>query len=319
MVRSFLIYLSKAGWARRIVTQWKLAKDMASRFISGETSEDALRVVKDLNSKGINATLDHLGESTTTPAEANSACKDIQDLLDQIEKAGVRANVSIKLTQIGLALDEKLCADNLEKILAHARKLNNFIRMDIEDTPFTEKTFQLFKTMKDKGYQNFGVALQSYLYRSEKDVHTLLVEGARIRLVKGAYNEPPSLAFPKKADVDKNYDTLASIIMDAIPSAGSPSVSSDGRTPPILSLGSHDPKRIDFAIFYSQRVGVPKEAIEFQMLYGIRRDLQEYCHKQGYPVRIYIPYGTSWYPYLMRRLAERPANLWFFVSNFFHK
>jgi len=319
MLRSFLIYLSKAAWAQRLVTGWKFAWRAASRFVAGNTIEDAINVVRELNANGINATLDHLGENTSTRAEAIKAADDIIELLDQVNASGVRANVSVKLTQIGLALDESLCAQNLERILTRARKYKNFVRIDMEDTPYTDQTLRMYRAMRGKGFQNTGVVVQSYLYRTEKDTRELLAEGARFRLVKGAYKEPPELAYPKKRDVDANFDLLTQIMIDASKAAGSPTVSADGRFPPIPAIGSHDPKRLDFARTYAEKVGLPKQALEFQMLFGIRRDLQEQCLKAGYPVRIYVPYGTHWYPYFMRRLAERPANVWFFVSNFFRK
>jgi len=319
MLRSFLIYLSKAAWAQRLVTGWKFAWRAASRFVAGNTIEDAINVVRELNANGINATLDHLGENTSTRAEAIKAADDIIELLDQVNASGVRANVSVKLTQIGLALDESLCAQNLERILTRARKYKNFVRIDMEDTPYTDQTLRMYRAMRGKGFQNTGVVVQSYLYRTEKDTRELLAEGARFRLVKGAYKEPPELAYPKKRDVDANFDLLTQIMIDASKAGGSPTVSADGRFPPIPAIGSHDPKRLDFARTYAEKVGLPKQALEFQMLFGIRRDLQEQCLKAGYPVRIYVPYGTHWYPYFMRRLAERPANVWFFVSNFFRK
>jgi len=319
MLRSFLIYLSKAAWAQRLVTGWKFAWSAASRFVAGSTIQDAINVVRELNAKGINATLDHLGESTSTREEAVRAADDILELLDQIQQAGVRANVSVKLTQVGLALDEKLCAENLERILSRAKKYNNFVRIDMEDTPFAERTIQAYRSAKAKGYQNTGLVVQSYLYRTEKDTRDLLAEGTRFRLVKGAYKEPADLAFPRKDDVDRNFDLLAQIMIDGALSAGSPAVSGDGRVPPIPAIGSHDPRRIDFAKAYALKGGLPKQSLEFQMLYGIRRDLQEQCVAEGYPVRIYVPYGTHWYPYFMRRLAERPANVWFFLSNFFRR
>ena len=319
MLRSFLIYLSKAAWAQRLMTNWKFAWRVASRFVAGNTIEEALQVVKELNARGINATLDHLGESTATREDAQRARDDILELLDQIKCCDVRANVSIKLTQIGLALDETLCEENLEQILSRARQHGNYVRIDIEDTPYTDKTFQLYQAMRKKGYENTGVAVQSYLYRSEKDTRELLKEGARFRLVKGAYKEPPELAFPRKVDVDGNFDLLAQIMMDASLASGSPTLSADGRVPPIPALGTHDAKRIEFAKNYQKKIGLPKNALEFQMLYGIRRDLQDACKQEGFPVRIYVPYGTHWYPYFMRRLAERPANVWFFISNFFKK
>jgi proline dehydrogenase len=319
MLRSFLILLSKANWAQRIITNWKVAWRAASRFISGSTIQEAIAVVGELNSRGINVTLDHLGESTTTRADALGSTDEILDLLDQVENAKVRANVSVKLTQIGLALDDNLCAQNLERILSRARDHGNFIRIDMEDSSCTEKTIKIFRQLYSQGYVNSGLVIQSCLFRSEEDIQTLLAEGARIRLVKGAYKEPPELAYPRKADVDTNFDLLTKRLIDAAFAAGSPGLSSNGRTPPIPALGTHDPMRIRFAQDYAKTLGLPKTALEFQMLYGIRRDLQVQCVQEGFPVRVYVPYGTHWYQYFMRRLAERPANLWFFISNFFKK
>ncbi len=319
MLRSFLIYLSKATWAQRLVTSWKFAWRAASRFVAGSTVQDAITAVTELNAKGINATVDHLGEATTTPDEAVKATQDILDLLDQINASQIRANVSVKLSQVGLALDEGLCEKNLEQILTRARQYQNFVRIDMEDTPYTEKTIEMYKCMHQKGFDNTGVVVQSYLYRTEKDTRALISEGTRFRLVKGAYKEPPNLAFPKKVDVDANFDRLTEIMIDSALAKGSQPLSSDGRIPPIPAIGSHDEKRLAFAKAYATKVGLPNQAIEFQMLFGIRRDLQEKYAKEGYPVRVYVPYGTHWYPYFMRRLAERPANAWFFISNFFRK
>jgi proline dehydrogenase len=319
MLRSFLIYLSKAAWAQNMVTSWKFAWRTASRFVAGTQIDDAIRAIRELNARGINVTLDHLGEHTSKPEEASDATDEILTTLDEIKTADVRANVSIKLTQIGLGLDERLCAQNLERILIRARETGNFIRIDMEDTPYTDKTINLYYQMRRSGYDNVGMVLQSYLYRSEADARRLLKDKTPIRLVKGAYMESADKAFPKKADVDANYDLLAKILIDGALSAGSPKVSDDGRFPPIPALGTHDEKRIEFAKQYALKVGLPKDAIEFQMLYGIRRDLQEQLVKDGYCVRVYVPFGTHWYPYFMRRLAERPANVWFFISNFFRK
>jgi len=318
MLRSFLIYLSKAAWAQRLVTGWKFAWRAASRFVAGNTIEDAIRAARELNARGINVTLDHLGESTTTREDAVNATDEIVTLIEQIGCCDVRANVSIKLTQIGLALDESLCTQNLERILQAAKRSGNFVRIDMEDSPYTDRTLALFRQMKARGY-NVGIVVQSYLYRTEKDVRELAAEGARFRLVKGAYKEPAEVAFPKKSDVNANFDLLTQIMCDAALAAGAPTLSADGRIPPIPALGTHDQKRIEFAKVYAARIGLPKNAIEFQMLYGIRRDLQEQCVAEGYPVRVYVPYGTHWYPYFMRRLAERPANIWFFLSNLFRR
>lgn len=321
MLRSFLIYLSKAAWAQKLVTSWGFAWRAASRFIAGERIEDAIRAIKELNAKGINATLDHLGEHTSTTDEADRATQDILNVLNGIDQAGVRANVSIKLTQIGMGLDEETCQQNLVRILELARQHNNFVRVDIEDTPYTDVTISTYNAMLERGFttRTVGMAVQSYLYRAEDDTRKLLEKGTRFRLVKGAYKEPADKAYPKKADVDANYDLLTKIMIDAALKLENNTLSADGRIPPIPAVASHDEKRIVFAKQYAEKVGLPKTAIEFQMLYGIRRDLQEQLVKEGYPVRVYVPFGTHWYPYFMRRLAERPANIWFFVSNFFRK
>jgi len=320
MFRSFLIYLSKAAWAQNLVTGWSFAWKAASRFVAGSSIDEAIRVVKALNEKGINATLDQLGEHTSTAEEANRAADGIVAVLDEIQKAGVRSNVSIKLTQIGMGMDNEVCQANLLRILECAKKYGNFVRIDIEDTPYTDQYIAFFHEMLGKGFSvgTVGMAVQSYLFRAEADVRKLTEIGTSFRLVKGAYKEPPELAFPKKADVDANYDTLASILIDAS-LAHKTELSQDGRIPPIPAIASHDEKRLAFARSYAEKVGLPKTGIEFQMLYGIRRDLQEQLAREGYPVRVYVPFGTHWYPYFMRRLAERPANIWFFISNFFRK
>ncbi|MBN1535411.1 MAG: proline dehydrogenase family protein [Anaerolineales bacterium] len=319
MLRSFLIYLSKAAWAQNMVTNIKIVWLVASRFIAGQTIESAIKAARELNERGINGTMDHLGESTSTIEEAKQATQAILDLIEQIKCCDVCANVSIKLSQLGLIIDEALCMENVEKILALAKQYNNFVRIDMEDTPITDQTIAVLRAMRAKGYENVGLAIQSYLYRSEEDVNALLEENVRFRLIKGAYKEPPDKAYPKKDDVDANFDKLTKIMMDWSLAHGSPKISEDGRIPPVPALGTHDPARIAFGKTYAEKIGLPKDAFEVQMLYGIRRDLQEQCRAEGYPVRIYIPYGTHWYPYFMRRLAERPANLWFFISNFFHR
>lgn len=321
MLRSFLIYLSKAAWAQKLVTGWSVAWWAASRFVAGESIHDAIRVVRELNAKGINATLDQLGEHTSSMEEANMAADAIVSVLHEIDKAGVKANVSIKLTQIGMGLDEEICRQNLVRILDQARQYCNFVRIDIEDTPYTDVTISIYKSLLERGFttRQIGMAIQAYLYRAEADARSLLEMGTRIRLVKGAYQEPAEKAYPKKADTDANYDLLTKILIDAALKVESNTLSEDGRIPPIPAIASHDEKRIEFAKQYAEKVGLPKSAIEFQMLYGIRRDLQERLAKEGYPVRVYVPFGTHWYPYFMRRLAERPANIWFFVSNFFRR
>jgi proline dehydrogenase len=321
MLRSFLIYLSKAPWAQKLVTSWGFAWRAASRFVAGETASDSIRAIRELNEKCINATLDHLGEHTSTVDEADRATEDILLILDQIDKAGVRANVSIKLTQIGMGLDEEICRQNLVRILEQVKECKNFLRIDMEDTPYTDITLAMYYSMLQRGFNvsQVGLVVQSYLYRTEADVRKLLEYNTHLRLVKGAYKEPSDKAFPKKGDVDANFDLLTKLMIDAAVKIEANRVSTDGRVPPIPAVATHDEKRIAFAKQYAEKVGLPKEALEFQMLYGIRRDLQEQLVNQGYPVRVYVPFGTHWYPYFMRRLAERPANIWFFVSNYFRK
>jgi proline dehydrogenase len=321
MLRSFLIYLSKASWAQKLVTSWSFAWSWASRFVAGESVQDAIRVVRELNAKGINTTLDQLGEHTSTAEEANNAADAIVAVLNEIDKAGVKANVSIKLTQIGMGLDEETCHQNLVRILDQAKKSKTFVRVDMEDTPYTDITISLYHAMLERGFDtsHLGLVMQAYLFRAEADTRALLEKGTRIRLVKGAYKEPAEKAYPKKADTDANYDLLTKIMIDAALNIENNTLSADGRIPPIPAIASQDDKRIEFAKKHAEKVGLPKNAIEFQMLYGIRRDLQEQLVKDGYPVRVYVPFGAQWYPYFMRRLAERPANIWFFVSNFFRK
>lgn len=320
MLRSTLIYLSKAAWAREMVTKWEFARRAAARFIAGEKLEDAIRVVRQLNQKGINATLDHLGEHTTTPEKADQATQDILEILDAIHEAGVRSNVSIKLTQIGMALDEELCRENLMHVLEKSKAHDTFIRIDMEDSPWVDKTLELYRMgFEECGCENIGVVIQSYLYRSQADVENILAYRGRVRLCKGAYTEPADIAFPKKKDVDANYDKIAVMLIDGAFSAGCPLISENGRIPPIPAFATHDEKRIAFAKNYAEKIRLPKQALEFQMLFGIRRELQESLAAEGFPVRVYVPYGSEWYPYYTRRLAERPANMWFFISNFFRR
>ncbi len=317
MLRALLIYLSRAPWAQRLVTRWPVAWRVASRFVAGDRLEDALRVIKEFNAQGIFVTLDHLGESTTNPQEAQNATQAILDMLDAIQREGLQANASIKLTQIGLALDREMCAENLRTILRKAKEYGIMVRIDMEDSPWVDATLELYEQMVAEGLDDVGVVIQSYLYRSEADVRRLMERPTRVRLVKGAYKEPPDIAYPKKRDVDASFDRLTRMLIEGALAHGAPEISADGRVPPIPAIGTHDEDRIAYAVETAQALGLPKRAIEFQMLYGIRRDLQRRLAAEGYPVRIYVPYGTEWYPYFMRRLAERPANLWFFLSNLF--
>jgi proline dehydrogenase len=295
-----------------------MARQAAARFVAGETQAQALQVVEQLNQRGILATLDHLGESTTRPGDAEQATAEILSLLDAIQSAGVQANVSIKLSQIGLVVNPALCEANLWKILTRARELGNFVRIDMEDSSLTQRTLDLyFKALTGGFAQHVGIVLQAYLYRTEADLTRVLTAGGRVRLCKGAYKEPPSRAFSRKSDVNLNFDQLALQMLRYTLRHGAPQVSSEGRTPPIPALATHDPQRIRFVRQAVEELYLSRRAVEFQMLYGIRRDLQESLTAEGFPVRVYVPYGTHWYPYFMRRLGERPANLWFFLKNFF--
>jgi proline dehydrogenase len=317
MLRSFLIQLSKSAWARDAITSWGLARRASRRFVAGETPEEALQAVQELNRRGILVSLDHLGENTVTPADAQKAVDEILLVLDRIEQAGARANVSLKLSQIGLLISADLCREALTRILERARGCQNFVRIDMEDSSLTAQTLETYRAMRQAGFDNLGVVIQAYLYRSASDLSELFPLDPRVRLCKGAYNEPAQVAFPNKVDVDAAYDRLADQLLEHI--AGQ--VENDplhgvyGKIPPQPAFATHDPQRIAHVKTRASSLGLPKNAFEFQMLYGIRRDLQAGLVAEGYSVRVYVPYGTHWYPYLMRRLAERPANLWFVLSN----
>jgi proline dehydrogenase len=319
VLRAILLYLSNASWARAIVTGWGLARRMASRFIAGDEIEAALQVVKSLNDSGLYASLDHLGENVTNTEESIAATDAYIEIMQRLQETGVRANCSLKLSQLGLALDTELALGNMRCIAKRAREFGIMVRIDMEDSSTVEDTLAIQRTLHEEGLTNIGLVIQAYLYRSEQDVRNLVSSGTRIRLCKGAYNEPASVAFPKKNDVDANFDRLASIMIDAALQQGSEPSGGDGTQPPLAAIATHDEQRIEHARRYADQIGLPKSALEFQMLHGIRTDLQESLAAEGYPVRIYIPYGTEWYPYFMRRLAERPANLWFFLSAFFKR
>jgi proline dehydrogenase len=316
MFRSFFNYLAKASWARSIVTKWSFAWKLASRFIAGETLEDGIQTIKLLNSKGINATLDHLGEHTDSPEQARKATADIIQAFDAIEKAGVRANVSIKLSQIGLGVSIDLCLENLKLILGQAKNYNSFVRIDMEDSTTTQPTLDILQAIRQCGFENVGIVIQAYLYRSEEDIRKLLGDCIKIRFCKGAYTESVKIAYKKMREVDDNYDRCTALLLDKALSMDCPKISSDGKIPPVPCLATHDPKRIEYTKVYADKIGLPKDAFEFQMLNGIRRDLQEQLVTDGYNVRVYVPYGTEWYPYFMRRIAERPADLLFLLPAF---
>jgi proline dehydrogenase len=317
LIKSILIYLSQATWARKIITGWNFSRRAASRFISGDTLDEAISATKVLNEQGLYVTLDHLGEHVSDSQSAKVSAEAYFPLLDHIDQSGVKAGISLKLTQLGLLLDYDLCLQHLRNIVEFAQLRANFVRIDIEDSPVIDRTMKIYHDLRKLGFNNVGMAIQSYLYRSEADTTALLDTGCRIRLVKGAYQEPPELAYPKKQDVDKNFDHLAKIMIEHALSTGAEPISSNGKTPPIVAVATHDEGRIQFATAYASEVGLRRSALEFQMLYGIRTDLQSELAAEGYPVRVYVPFGLEWYPYYVRRLAERPANLWFFLSNLF--
>jgi len=319
MLRAFFIALSKLKWAQRFITKSKLVSRMALRFVAGETLESAVAVVKDLNSQGMLATMDYLGEDTLSILDADNAVTEILNALDGIEQMELRSNVSLKLSQIGLGIQVDLCKENLKRILQKAKTCRNFVRIDMEDSSLTDLTLEVFRWAKQEGFDNVGIVVQSYLYRTAEDIQNLAKINATFRLCKGAYQEPARVAFPNKTDVDKNYDDLVNILFNQVKAAEFPKLSTDGRFPGIPALATHDEKRIENAIQLIQEMDIPPTCLEFQMLYGIRRELQKSLSEKGYPVRVYVPYGTHWYRYFMRRLAERPANLWFMISNFFKK
>jgi proline dehydrogenase len=319
LLRSLLIYLSKAAWARQIVTGWPFARRAASRFIAGDNLTDAIKVIRRINDLGLYATFDHLGENVTNLEEAEQSKEAYLSLLREIERENVKTCISVKLTQLGLVIDWDLCWKYIEEIVRLGAELGNFIRIDMEDSSVVDQTLRIYQALREASLTNVGMVIQSYLYRSEEDTRALLSQGTPIRLVKGAYKEPPEIAYPRKKDVDQNFDVLTKMIMDEALSRGAEPAAPNGKLPPITAIGTHDEKRIAFACDYAEEIGFPREALEFQMLFGIRTNLQYSLTKEGYPVRVYVPYGTEWYPYFVRRLAERPANLWFFLSNLFRR
>jgi proline dehydrogenase len=301
MLRAGLLWLSEQPQVFRFVRRNGLARRFASRFVAGETVESAVAALRDLNAARLSASLDLLGESVLHAEEAVRARDTYLETLDRIRAAGADANVSVKLTQMGLDIDEALCIANLRTIIAKAKAHGSFVRIDMEQSAYTEKTLKLFR---DTFYPEFGgavgVVLQSYLRRTAEDVDGMIGLGARVRLCKGAYKEPETVAFPAKRDVDANYIECMEGLLER------------GHYP---GIATHDEKIIAHAKAFTKAKGIAPARYEFQMLYGVRRDLQTALRREGYNVRVYVPFGTHWYPYLMRRLAERPANVVFIVGN----
>lgn len=301
MLRQFFIYLSRQAWAYRAMLSNPLTRAMAWRFVAGENLETAIGIVRDLNARGIQVTLDHLGENVTSEQEAVRAADEAIAILRRIASAGVRSHLSVKPTQLGFDLGDDFCREQIGRILAVAHETRNFVRIDMEGSPYTQRTLDLYAALREEyDTDTVGVVIQSYLRRSRDDLNQLIAADARIRLVKGAYNEPPDLAFPQKADVDRAYRIQMEQLL------------ARGRYP---AIATHDERLIGRAQGFAAAEGIGPERFEFQMLYGVRRDVQERLVNEGYNVRCYVPYGTQWYPYFMRRLAERPANVVFILGN----
>jgi proline dehydrogenase len=299
MLRGTLLYLANRSSIRHFVTHNRLARRSARRFVAGETLEEALQTTRILNQQGFSVSLDHLGENVNAAAEACSAANDYIQILDAIKQASLDANISIKLTALGLDIEAALCEENVRHVLDRAKSYHIFVRIDMEGSAYTARTLDLVARLH-QDYAEVGTVIQSYLYRSAGDIEKLIASQTRVRLVKGAYKEPAEIAYPRKADVDRTYEHLMRLLL------------AHGAYP---AIATHDPRMIQEAKRFATANAITRERFEFQMLYGIRRDLQKQLHDEGYNLRIYVPYGTQWYPYLTRRMAERPANLLFVMSN----
>jgi proline dehydrogenase len=303
MLRSAFLYLSEQQQIFRFVRNNKLAKSFANRFVAGETLETALAAVSRLNGAGITASLDLLGESVHNEAEARAAGQAYVNMLDRIYERKLDANVSVKLTAMGLDISEDLCVTTMQKVLQRAREYRTFVRIDMESSDYTQRTLDLFEQRLYPAYrENVGIVLQSYLYRTFSDVEHANLTKARVRICKGAYKEPETVAYPDKKDVDASYIRSMHALMQY------------GNYP---GIATHDEAMIREAKRFAKENRIASDRFEFQMLYGVRRDLQDQLVREGYRMRVYVPFGTQWYPYLMRRLAERPANLAFLTGSVF--
>ena len=301
MLKAAFLWLSEQPSIFRFVRKNRLARKLASRFVAGETVAEAITTLRELNASHLSASLDLLGESVLHAEEAERACRTYLEILERIHGARANANVSVKLTQMGLDIDEQLCIRNMRAIIGKAKQYGSFVRIDMEQSTYTEKTLRLFTDVLYPEFGNaVGVVLQSYLRRTAADVDAMLALGARVRLCKGAYKEPDDVAFPDKKDVDANYIECMERLLER------------GHYP---GIATHDVTIIDHAKAFTKKRAIPAERFEFQMLYGVRRDLQFRLRREAYNMRVYVPFGTHWYPYLMRRLAERPANLAFITTN----
>jgi proline dehydrogenase len=304
VLRSAFIALSKNRTLRSFCENTRFGRRMSSRFVAGMEIGDALRVAEALNHQGMLVTLDSLGESVSSEVEAHRAAEVYHQLLDWIDGHKVNANISVKLTQMGLELSPALAESIAESLATHAHAKGNFLRIDMEDSSLTQVTLDIVRRLNAKPELrgSVGIVIQSYLFRSQADIEQLIAEGIRVRLCKGAYKEPPEVAFPDKADVDKNYIHLSQMLLQSSIYHG---------------LATHDDAMIAAAKAFSREHRIDPSLFEFQMLYGVRRELQRSLVREGYNVRVYVPFGRDWYPYFMRRLAERPANVIFLAKNFF--
>ena len=301
MLRNALLYLSSQPQVFHFVRHNRMAKGFASRFVAGETLDTALEAVKQLNRKGITATLDLLGESVRNEGEARESARAYIEMLDRIQKQHLDANVSVKLTAMGLDISEDLCVANMQNILDRAREHQSFVRLDMESSEYTQKTLDLFYERLYPSYRgNVGIVLQSYLYRTSSDVEEANKASARVRLCKGAYKEPAAVAYPEKKDVDESYIRCMRSLL------------TNGHYP---GIATHDEAIVRETKRFARENDIKPDQFEFQMLYGVRRDLQDKLVAEGFRLRVYVPFGTQWYPYLMRRLAERPANVAFITGN----
>ena len=299
MLKDTMLYLARQDGIRHFVSTNTAARRVARRFVAGETLDEAMDVTHRLNKQHISVSLDHLGENVADAAEARAAAHDYIVILDQISAEGAEANISVKLTALGLDISEDLCREHLTLVLCRARALGIFVRVDMEGSAYTQRTLDMVLDLR-REFDNVGTVMQAMLYRTPKDVERLIISRTRVRLVKGAYLEPPPVAYPHKADVDAQYIELLQELLLR------------GNYP---AIATHDEHIIRYAQQFAGEHGIARARFEFQMLYGIRRDLQERLAREGYNVRTYVPYGTQWYPYLTRRMAERPANLVFVASN----
>lgn len=301
MLRRTLLYLSNRQGLFDFIRRNRFARKLARRFVAGETIDDALHAVVELNRRGITASLDLLGESVTAEREARETGRQYLEILDRINERRLDANVSVKLTALGLDVSEELCVAVMHDVLDRARELGTFVRIDMESSEYTERTLRLFEDRFYPAYpDNVGIVLQSCLFRTQGDVERAIELRCRVRLCKGAYQEPATVAFEDKKEVDAGYVRAMHALL------------SEGNYP---GLATHDEALIDEAKRYAAERGIAADRYEFQMLYGVRRDLQDQLVKEGYRMRVYVPFGTQWYPYLMRRLAERPSNLAFMTGS----